>query len=242
MDNERTSFEQFLDLSDSEQQCVFSLITFWECEPRQIQYTEYEILHFARNSPGRPGEPKFNADTAKNVMIKYEKNMIQYDLHLSYHIKQTLCYATDAVDLKNNSILYYRCCERIPKMTNKQFFNQFHRELQYMIKREHTSINGISLLVDCDNFSMRDNFSMETFKTFMDLISGGYPIRLRTCYVINTSRFFKPIYDFFRSFIPESLKEKFIVVKYITDYISKIEINKITKSIDIPIYYIKKNE
>ena len=58
-------------------------------------------------------------------------------------------------------VLYYRVCEKIPSMNIDEYLQHFHRALQYMIKREHTSINGLSIIVDQENFSYFFVFIMD---------------------------------------------------------------------------------
>jgi len=212
-ENERSFSEQMNSLSPKHKAAFEKLKALWNSKPRIVDYSDEMILRFLRTSPG---DEKFNVKSAYKVMQHYANLNLKFNIpsltidKVRRQLETQVLLIPGCVSKDGHHFLYMKPSLYFPR--TQVDLDELIRSLIYllerMVEKEKSSTEGIAFIVNMENWSMEENFSINYAKTFFHTLQGRFPCRIRLVLIVNPSKWFSMIWKLFRPMLSSSCAAK----------------------------------
>lgn len=193
--------DQIGSLTKEEKDCFDELRKFWDNDKMEVKYSDYQILRFARCSPGKY---KFNPTTAKKVMTNYASWSKRIGLNritirtVRFELERHCLILPGIRDIDGNHVVYMKPAAFFP---GKNSLNELLRSLVYLLESitefEDACVTGICFMCNMENWGW-SNFGVRYAKNFFDTLQGRFPLRVRKFLIIDPPSWFGAIWRLIR--------------------------------------------
>mmetsp|Transcript_19267 Transcript_19267/g.32175 ORF Transcript_19267/g.32175 Transcript_19267/m.32175 type:complete len:293 (+) Transcript_19267:185-1063(+) len=213
--DERSTEDQIASLSESERNAFDELKAIYVREKEQgnilVEFTDYQILRFARNSPG---VTKFNVKTASKVMKNYAAwthkiGLESITVNLVRDQLMTTCLSVPGTkSIDGHTFLYMKPALFFPR---KDSLDDLMMSLIYLLENltaiEKNCTEGIAVMCNMDHWGLK-NFGVHYAKTFFDTMQGRFPMRVRMFLIVNPPSWFSTIWKVIRPMMTKDFAAK----------------------------------
>jgi len=213
---QRSIEEQINSLNKEERECFDELRSFWDNDKMDVKYDDFQILRFARCSPGKL---KFNVNQSKKTMMNYAAWSKRFDLSkinistIRHDFEKNCLFMPGIRDVDGNHVVCIRTAVFIP---GKDSLDGFIRSLVYVLDAithfEDACTNGICFVTSHEGWGWA-NFSVKTATTIMNTLQGNFPIRLRKLAIFDSPSWIGTALKIVRPILTADFQSKFKFLK-----------------------------
>lgn len=225
---EKTFEEQLNLLTDEEKSCYDTLKKLWEerveekvSKGEKSKHAGIELfpdpmyLTFARCSPGAK---KFNSDTAFKVMKNYDQRFLKINATtLEKQLKTKTLFVVPGLKSKEpdgHDVFYMRPSRYFPKeVSTETIIDNLGYCMSVMVaSKEKNSTEGIAFLANMDDWTFT-NFSISYCHSFMMMLQGRVPVRVRLFLIVNPPSWFDKIWRIMKPMLAKDFQKKVHMIK-----------------------------
>lgn len=220
---ERSFEEQLESLTKQEKSCYDTLKKRWEerVEEKKLKgnksahsniqsFPDEMYLTFARCSPG---SKKFDVESAWKVMKAYDQSFITLTASkLESQLESKTLFLVPGLKSKepeSHDFFYMRPSRYFPKDTSTEIvINNLGYCMSEMVNsKEKNATEGIAFLANMDDWSFT-NFSISYCHSFMMMLQGKVPVRVRMFLIVNPPSWFNNIWSIMKSMLAPDFRKK----------------------------------
>jgi len=210
-------------MNDQQKQCCDDLYQYYQSiEDKPIQLNEYDIIRFARTSPG---PKKFVFEPSKKMLDEYFKLFRKHNIYyinindfINECKKRRIIY-TNQYDKEGNLVVYINVSNIIPTDIPEEWLVRYMIGLTKLLtNHEKTCIEGFTCIIDFKGSSM-SNVSIRLVKLFIYILTGKMAVRIKNLYIINYSMWLNTVFKMLYMFIPSAFHKKMHFVKDYDDFL-----------------------
>lgn len=226
--DEKTFDEQLNALTKEQRSCYDALKKLWEervadklakgekSKHSDIQvFPDYMYLTFARCSPGAT---KFNANTAFKVMKNYDQRFLKMNATtLEKQLKTKTLFVVPGLKSKepdSHDVFYMKPSRYFPKeVSTETIIDNLGYCMSVMVaSKEKNATEGIAFLANMDNWTFT-NFSISYCHSFMMMLQGRIPVRVRLFLIVNPPSWFDKIWSIMKPMLAADFRKKVHMIK-----------------------------
>jgi len=226
--NERSFEEQLNSLTAEQKSCYDELKRLWEervqekiAKGAKSKHADIELfpdpmyLTFARCSPGAK---KFNADTAFKVMKNYDQRFLKINATtLEEQLKTKTLFVVPGLKSKepdSHDVFYMKPSRYFPKeVSTETIIDNLGYCMSVMVaSKEKNATEGIAFLANMDDWSFT-NFSVSYCHSFMMMLQGRIPVRVRLFLIVNPPTWFDKIWQIMKPMLASDFRKKVHMIK-----------------------------
>jgi hypothetical protein len=227
---ERTVEDQLASLSEAQLEAFQTLKNKWlNKAERPIEFNDYMLLRFIRNSPGKE---KFNDKTAFKVLENYEKWAIEWgglqnlkisDVRKQLEKHQMILLPDSCRTRHGHQIIYVRISRHVPAQDSiEDLIKSLAYLMERVTEREKSCTEGIAFLQDFSDVGWK-HFSLRDLAAIGAALQGKFPIRIRMVMAVNTPRIFKTCLALAKPLMTTDLQSKIHVFTSVDEVADLIE-------------------
>jgi len=221
--SEVTLAEQIAALNPDERACFDELKARWSKKDRGHTYSDLLILRFARCSPGLK---KFDVDASFKVMEGFDARYLSLTAESMEKqlLTKTLFVLPDLKSIDGHDVFYMKPARFWPSKTSTtEIIDNLVYCMQSMVETKQKSCEeGIAFLANMDAWSF-SNFSISYCHSFMMVLQGRVPIRVRMFLIVNPPWWFPKIWSIMKGMLSADFQKKVAIIpeselgKYLAD-------------------------
>lgn len=225
---EKTFDEQLNALSTDQKSCYDILKKLWEervaekvAKGEKSKHSNIQVfpdpmyLTFARCSPG---VKKFNPDTAFKVMKNYDQRFLKINATtLEKQLKTKTLFVVPGLKSKepdSHDVFYMRPSRYFPKeVSTETIIDNLGYCMSVMVaSKEKNATEGIAFLANMDDWTFT-NFSVSYCHSFMMMLQGRVPVRVRLFLIVNPPSWFDKIWSIMKPMLAADFRKKVHMIK-----------------------------